>query len=80
MAQTPAGPTGKIHGRVINPTGEPQGGGTVSLSTDGGMTLKFTFNVGADGTYRGEATPGAYSAFTARLIHLSARWSTCTAA
>jgi len=62
MAQTPAGPTGKIHGRVINPTGEPQGSGTVSLSTDGGVTLKFTFNVGADGTYHGEATPGAYSA------------------
>jgi tetratricopeptide (TPR) repeat protein len=62
MAQTPAGPTGKIHGRVINPTGEPQGSGTVSLSTDGGATLKFTFNVGADGNYSGEAAPGAYSA------------------
>jgi tetratricopeptide (TPR) repeat protein len=62
MAQTPAGPMGKIHGRVINPTGEPQGNGSVSLSTDGGANLKFTFNVGADGTYSGEATPGAYSA------------------
>jgi len=62
MAQTPAGPMGKIHGRVINPTGEPQGSGSVSLSTDGGANLKFTFPVGADGTYSGEATPGAYSA------------------
>jgi tetratricopeptide (TPR) repeat protein len=53
---------GKIHGRVINPTGEPQGSGSVSLSTDGGANLKFTFPVGADGTYSGEATPGAYSA------------------
>jgi len=62
MAQTPAGPTGKIHGHVINPTGEPQGGGSVSLSTDGGATLKFTFPVGTDGTYAGEASPGVYSA------------------
>jgi tetratricopeptide (TPR) repeat protein len=61
MAQTPAGPTGKIHGRVINPTGEAQGNGTVSLSTDGGATLKFTFPVGADGNYTGAATPGTYS-------------------
>ncbi len=62
IAQAPTGPTGKIHGHVTNPTGEPQGGGTVSLSTDGGATLKFTFSVGADGNYSGEAAPGAYSA------------------
>ena len=37
-----AGATGKIHGRVINPTGQPQAGGNVSLSTDGGATLKFS--------------------------------------
>jgi tetratricopeptide (TPR) repeat protein len=61
LAQTPSGPTGKIHGRVINPTGEPQGNGTVSLSTDGGATLKFTFPVAADGTYSGAAAPGTYS-------------------
>ena len=41
----PAATTGKIHGHVINPTGQPQGGGTVSLSTDGGVTLKYTFPV-----------------------------------
>ena len=29
--QAPAANTGKIHGRVINPTGQPQGGGTVNL-------------------------------------------------
>ena len=60
MAQTPA-PTGKIHGRVINPTGEPQGNGSVGLSTDGGVTLKFTFPVGTDGAYSGEAAPGTYA-------------------
>jgi tetratricopeptide (TPR) repeat protein len=62
FSQAPAGPTGKVHGRVINPTGEPQGSGTVSLSTDGGATLKFTFPVGADGNYTGDAAPGTYSA------------------
>ena len=62
FGQAPAGPTGKIHGHVINPTGAPQGGGTVSLSTDGGATVKFTFPVGTDGNYAGEAAPGTYSA------------------
>jgi tetratricopeptide (TPR) repeat protein len=61
MAQTPSAPTGKIHGRVINPTGEPQGNGSVGLSTDGGTTLKFTFPVGTDGTYSGQAAPGTYA-------------------
>ena len=59
--QTPAAEaTGKIHGRVINPTGQPQGGGTVSLSTDGGVTLKFSFPVSDTGEYSGEAPPGTY--------------------
>ncbi len=58
--QAPAAATGKIHGRVINPTGQPQGGGTVSLSTDGGATLKFTFPVDDSGNYTGEAPPGTY--------------------
>jgi len=61
-AAAPAGPTGKVHGHVTNPTGEPQGSGSVSLSTDGGTTLKFSFPVGADGNYAGEAAPGTYSA------------------
>lgn len=59
--QAPAAQTGKIHGQVINPTGNPQPGGTVGLSTDGGATEKFTFPVGQDGTFSGEAAPGTYS-------------------
>ena len=57
MAQTP---TGKIHGHVTNPTGEPQASGNVSLSTDGGATLKFTFPVSTAGDFSGEAAPGTY--------------------
>jgi len=56
----PAANTGKIHGRVINPTGQPQGGGTVGLSTDGGVTLKYTFPVDESGNYNGEAQQGTY--------------------
>jgi len=51
---------GKIHGRVINPTGQPQGSGTVSLSTDGGQTYKFNFPVSNTGDYSGEAAAGTY--------------------
>jgi tetratricopeptide (TPR) repeat protein len=51
---------GKIHGRVINPTGQPQGGGTVGLSTDGGATLKYSFPVDSTGAYSGEAPAGTY--------------------
>ncbi|HUA90926.1 MAG TPA: carboxypeptidase-like regulatory domain-containing protein [Terracidiphilus sp.] len=57
-----AGATGKIHGKVINPTGQPQGTGSVSLSLDRGNTLKYTFPVDANGDYSGEAPPGTYSA------------------
>jgi len=57
----PAANMGKIHGRVINPTGQPQGGGTESLSTDGGHTLDFTFPVDSTGAYSGEAKPGTYT-------------------
>ena len=56
----PAEKTGKIHGRVINPTGQPQGGGTVGLSTDGGATLKYSFPVDSTGAYSGEAPAGTY--------------------
>ena len=58
--QAPAANTGKIHGRVINPTGQPQGGGTVNLSTDGGVTLKYTFPVDESGNYTGDAPAGTY--------------------
>ena len=61
-AQTPpADKTGKIHGHVINPTGQPQGGGAVSLSTDGGATLKYSFPVDATGAFSGQAPAGTYT-------------------
>ncbi len=61
LAQQPAATMGKIHGQVINPTGAPQSGGTVSLSTNGGKTFKYTFPVSGDGEYSGEAAPGTYA-------------------
>jgi hypothetical protein len=60
-AQTSDANAGNIHGRVINPTGQPQNGGTVSLSTDGGVTLEYTFNVDDSGNYGGEAPQGTYT-------------------
>jgi tetratricopeptide (TPR) repeat protein len=53
-------PTGKIHGHVTNPTGASANNGSVSLSTDGGHSSKYTFPVDANGDYKGEATPGTY--------------------
>jgi tetratricopeptide (TPR) repeat protein len=58
MAQAP---TGKIHGRVTDPTGVPKGGGTIGLSTDGGHTYKYTFPVSAGGDFTGDGiAPGTY--------------------
>jgi len=54
-------PTGKIHGTVTNPTGAATTNGSVSLSTDGGHTSKFTFPVDANGNYKGEAPAGTYT-------------------
>jgi tetratricopeptide (TPR) repeat protein len=54
-------PMGKIHGLAINPTGAPETAGTISLSNDGGNSLKYTFPVSAAGDYSGEAAPGTYS-------------------
>jgi tetratricopeptide (TPR) repeat protein len=51
---------GKIHGRVINSTGEPEGGGTVSLSTDNGVTFLYDFVVSPTGEYSGHALPAEY--------------------
>lgn len=59
-AQTPA-PTGKIHGHVNGPEGAPMADGSVSLSTDGGHSNKFTFPVSAAGDYLGEAAVGTYT-------------------
>lgn len=53
-------PTGTIHGQVLNPTGAPQSGGTVCLSTDGGASLKYVFPVDANGDYNGQAPSGTY--------------------
>jgi len=52
---------GKIHGQVTNPTGEVQPSGEISLSTDGGNTLKYTFPVDENGHYSGEAPAGTYT-------------------
>jgi len=56
----PAGNTGKIHGHVIGPEGNPRTNGTVSLST-GPSEDKATFQVDAQGAYAGEAPAGTYS-------------------
>jgi len=58
MAQQP---TGKIHGSVTNPVGTTTTEGSVSLSTDGGHSSKYTFPLSANGTYTGEAAPGTYT-------------------
>ncbi|MGA8742906.1 MAG: carboxypeptidase regulatory-like domain-containing protein [Terracidiphilus sp.] len=62
-AQTPApanvAPTGKIHGHVINPTGAPQSGGTISLNN--GTKEVASFPVDANGDYTGSAPPGTYT-------------------
>lgn len=60
QAPAPAGPTGHILGQVINPTGNPQGGGNINLSTDGGTTFKYTFQVDSNGSFSGDAAPGTY--------------------
>jgi len=62
LAQT-AGPVGKIHGHVTNPTGFSAGSGTISLSSDEGKSAKYTFQVSANGDYAGEAAPGTYLLF-----------------
>jgi tetratricopeptide (TPR) repeat protein len=53
---------GKIHGHVTDPTGVPKGAGTISLSTDGGHTSKYSFPVSASGDFTGDGiAPGNYS-------------------
>src|SRR5579862_1660689 len=51
---------GKIHGRVLNPRGLPEGGGTVSLSTDDGVTYLYDFAVSPTGEYSGQVLPAEY--------------------
>jgi len=63
LAQTPAPaagqPTGKIHGKITNPTGAPQSGGTVTLHE--GTKEVASFPVDPNGDYSGSAPPGTYS-------------------
>jgi len=62
QAPAPAAPVeavGKVQGQVINPTGNPQGGGTVSLSADGGATDKFSFRWLKTAPWR-RCCPGTY--------------------
>ena len=64
LAQTPAPaagaqPTGKIHGKITNPTGAPQSGGTVTLNQ--GTKEIANFPVDANGDYSGSAPVGTYS-------------------
>jgi tetratricopeptide (TPR) repeat protein len=70
LAQAPAGPTGKIHGHVTNPTGASQSGGTVSLLSVGlasgpGLSAKSSekasAEVNANGDYSIETSPGFYT-------------------
>lgn len=51
---------GKIHGHVINYTGQPMSSGIVSLATDG-ITPNYSFPVDAKGNYAGEAPAGTYT-------------------
>jgi tetratricopeptide (TPR) repeat protein len=74
VAQQAAAPaaeaTGKVHGRVTNPTGAPQNGGTVSLVEVGrasgpGLTTpqneKASFTVDANGDFSGDVPAGTYT-------------------
>ena len=54
--------TGKIHGHVQDPAGTPMKGGTVSLSTDGGKTAKYSFKTDDSGDYKGDGiAAGTYT-------------------
>jgi tetratricopeptide (TPR) repeat protein len=60
LAQQPAVQVGKIHGHVINYTGQPQPAGLICLSSDNGVTIAYTFPVDSHGNYAGEAPAGTY--------------------
>jgi hypothetical protein len=51
----------KIHGRVINYTGQPQPAGLICLSIDGGLSPAYSFSIDAQGSYRGQAPAGVYT-------------------
>ena len=52
---------GWISGLVTGPTGAPQNGGTISLSTDGGVTLRYNITVSPKGDYTGRVPLGEYT-------------------
>jgi tetratricopeptide (TPR) repeat protein len=52
---------GWISGLVTDPAGVPAHGGTVSLSTDGGVTLRYNFTVSPKGDYTGRVPLGEYT-------------------
>jgi len=52
---------GNIHGRVLDATGMSPKAGKVGLSTDGGKTDKYSFELTANGEYKGEAEAGSYT-------------------
>lgn len=56
----PAPTTGKIHGHVIGPEGNPRTNGTVSLASGPGAD-KASFPVDTQGAYSGEAPAGTYT-------------------
>ena len=66
--------TGHVQGQVINPTGNPQGGGNINLSTDNGTTFKYTFHVDANGKFSGDVAPGTYSIIYREPKRRRARW------
>lgn len=61
FAQQAAPQPGKVHGQVLNPTGEPQTIGTVSLVPPGTNKSDYNFPVGSDGSFSGQAPPGTYN-------------------
>jgi tetratricopeptide (TPR) repeat protein len=52
---------GWIYGLVTGPTGVLEHGGTVSLSTDGGVTLRYNITVSPKGDYTGRVPLGEYT-------------------
>jgi tetratricopeptide (TPR) repeat protein len=52
---------GWIQGLVTDPTGVPEKGGTVSLSTDGGVTLRYNITVSPKGDYTAREPLGNYT-------------------
>ena len=57
--------TGKIHGHVNDPAGASENSGTISLYEGGMQSVsavpKYTFDVDANGDYKGDVAPGSYT-------------------